>query len=1075
MDMNETPQVINCILDGDEKETADDVNVFSVNVFFNMSSSECFEGACIDSGATLTVIGRRQAEMYSKLIGVQLAQKKSGTRYRFGDNVHQGHGKIRIRIPVGLKHFAEVSADVVDPDVPFLLGLDVLTKFKIILDFDKDMIRSKCDGWAAPIVRKFGHAYLEWLPSILYTEAELRRVHRHFFHPSTERLAAVIKRSDPSAMSPQVIADLDKIKSTCDVCQREAGIPHRFRVSMPASECIFNRIVCLDIMKLDGISVLHVVDRDTKFSAATFLSGETTSDVWEAFLCIWVAPYAGYPENIAFDQGRQFTSTEWEHLMRSSNIVMHPSGVESHNALGVGERYHSYLRRVYNKVRADTPILSKNISLALAVQATNDTAGPTGLVPTLLVFGISPRLPVRPRALPEQVERMKAAISARKEMVDITSKHRIRTALKQNVPAAADMKLMIGEEVLMYREKPTAKWVGPYVIEKIHENGKQYTLNTGDRTLLASIDKLKKYNEPSPSSTPEKTKDKNDSGHISQDAQPTYENDDMPEVLEDSVPDDLMETEELMQLMWPPNNEGLGTGVSETFTVMTLKPNDPRADIQEFITAKKEEIEGLRKREVWTVVKKKDVPIGSNVIGGRFVLSFKAFDTPEQHPKARFVAQGHNDRDKSNIVHDTATIRPTSIRLIISVSVIRQFRIFSHDVTQAYVQSKDKLTRMIYIRVKPEDRALFGISDDELLLLTKPLYGICDAGDYWGITIEGHVVNDLGMQPLRSDPALYAKFINQELCGITGIQVDDSLNAGDQRFEKITEATLTRFDSKPRLYDTFDFFGSQVATLDDKSISLGQPYFARNLTQSSTDIAFEEFRRCRALFSWLGNTRPDIAFAANKAAQVSEKTFCRDKVRALNRAINSVQKSKTQILRYAPLDHHSLELRVYADASFACNDDLSSQLGFIILLCDNMNRAHVLDYASKKSKRVVRSIMAGEVYAFMDAFDTAFSIAHDLTTLLGCNVPILMFTDSKQLFDALTKGKRTTEKRLMIDIATAREAYKRFEIFAVGLLRGDTNPADALTKENDNGALDAILSSGIDNTSVAVWINRSHA
>ena len=76
---------------------------------------------------------------------------------------------------------------------------------------------------------------------------------------------------------------------------------------------------------------------------------------------------------------------------------------------------------------------------------------------------------------------------------------------------------------------------------------------------------------------------------------------------------------------------------------------------------------------------------------------------------------------------------------------------------------------------------------------------------------------------------------------------------------------------------------------------------------------------------------------------------------------------------YYPLDLDTLHLRVYSDASFASNDDSTSQLGYIILLCDANDRCHVLSFSSKKSKRNVRSIMAGEIYALSAAFDHAIT------------------------------------------------------------------------------------------------------
>eukprot|EP00170_Pyropia_yezoensis_P005362 contig_21761_g5376 len=92
-------------------------------------------------------------------------------------------------------------------------------------------------------------------------------------------------------------------------------------------------------------------------------------------------------------------------------------------------------------------------------------------------------------------------------------------------------------------------------------------------------------------------------------------------------------------------------------------------------------------------------------------------------------------------------------------------------------------------------------------------------------------------------------------------------------------------------------------------------------------------------------------------------------------------------LIYRPLRRRSLRLNVYADASFASNDDGSSKLGYIILLCDDRGACHVLSYSSKKSHRMMRSIMAGEVYAFANAFGEAFVINHDLERIYHQHVP----------------------------------------------------------------------------------------
>lgn len=74
---------------------------------------------------------------------------------------------------------------------------------------------------------------------------------------------------------------------------------------------------------------------------------------------------------------------------------------------------------------------------------------------------------------------------------------------------------------------------------------------------------------------------------------------------------------------------------------------------------------------------------------------------------------------------------------------------------------------------------------------------------------------------------------------------------------------------------------------------------------------------------------------------------------------------------------------MYSDAAFATIDDLSSQLGYNVLLVDSSNRCHVLDYASKTSERIVRSIVGGETYAFLDVFEIVHTLRDDMQRLLG--------------------------------------------------------------------------------------------
>lgn len=161
-----------------------------------------------------------------------------------------------------------------------------------------------------------------------------------------------------------------------------------------------------------------------------------------------------------------------------------------------------------------------------------------------------------------------------------------------------------------------------------------------------------------------------------------------------------------------------------------------------------------------------------------------------------------------------------------------------------------------------------------------------------------------------------------------------------------------------------------------------QEYYANDndLIPSFADFAY--FRRNRALVSWLLPIRPDIAAASNLAAWVTAKTFSAKQRNELNNCIRSVKKMSSIGLKFGTIDLKTLHIRVYIDTSFEKNGDLSFQLGTHILLCDGCDRCHIIDYHSHKSRRVVRSIMGGEVSAFMDGFVHTFSISRDLEMIL---------------------------------------------------------------------------------------------
>ena len=71
-----------------------------------------------------------------------------------------------------MAHLSKQKIDVVKADIPLLLGLDFLDSSGLIVDNMNNQLENKIFGYKMPIVRKFGHLYLEWnISRTLFTRA----------------------------------------------------------------------------------------------------------------------------------------------------------------------------------------------------------------------------------------------------------------------------------------------------------------------------------------------------------------------------------------------------------------------------------------------------------------------------------------------------------------------------------------------------------------------------------------------------------------------------------------------------------------------------------------------------------------------------------------------------------------------------------------------------------------------------------------------------------------------------------------------------------------------------------------
>ena len=244
----------------------------------------------------------------------------------------------------------------------------------------------------------------------------------------------------------------------------------------------------------------------------------------------------------------------------------------------------------------------------------------------------------------------------------------------------------------------------------------------------------------------------------------------------------------------------------------------------------------------------------------------------------------------------------------------------------------------------------------------------------------------------------------------------------------------------------------------------------------------QQYMEQRARGAYIASTcQPEASFDLSVAAQAQHPSD--EDIKALNKRLKWQMENLDRGLRYVTVNLVEAKLMVFVDGSFANNKDLSSQLGFILMLVNESAdtntftiRGNVIHYSSTKCKRVTRSVLASEIYGMVNGFDIGIAIATTLrmvTERLGLPpIPLVICTDSYSLYECLVKLGTTKEKRLMIDIMALRQSYERREITEIRWIDGDDNPADAFTKASPNRALERF----IDNNELIVrvdgWVQR---
>ncbi|KAI0994317.1 hypothetical protein K3495_g13865 [Podosphaera aphanis] len=347
------------------------------------------------------------------------------------------------------------------------------------------------------------------------------------------------------------------------------------------------------------------------------------------------------------------------------------------------------------------------------------------------------------------------------------------------------------------------------------------------------------------------------------------------------------------------------------------------------------------------------------------------------------------------------------------------------------------------------------------------------------------------MIPSTFDPCLL--HTTDDNLGLVGLQTDDTLILANSVFAAREEDQLkeAKFLAKERekltASNNLQFNGGLI-TLINNNIYLSQEKQCNNIRligNKETDIKGargkirksatpkDQYIAQRARGAYVASMcQPEASFDLSFAAQCVNPM--EDDAKLLNQRLKWQINNNNRGLKFVPLDINSLQLLVFTDASFAGNKDLSSQIGYVIVMTDKHKNANIIHWSSTKCKRITRSVLASELYAMAYGFDTSTAIKSTVSKILQTEkpIPLVICTDSKSLYDCLVKLGTTREKRLMIDIMSLRQSYERREIAEVKWIDGNTNPADAMTKSKPCQALKSLIDTNKIELKVSEWVER---
>ena len=475
---------------------------------------------------------------------------------------------------------------------------------------------------------------------------------------------------------------------------------------------------------------------------------------------------------------------------------------------------------------------------------------------------------------------------------------------------------------------------------------------------------------------------------------------------------------------------------------ITMSPDDDA----KFEQAKKDEIRKWIELDAF-----KEVPFtGQHCLSTRWVLT-KKFKCNKVVHKARLVARGFEE-DTTKLQTDSPTCSKESLRFALCILASNDWTLHSLDVKSAFLQG-EPIDRELFL--KPPKQA----NTDGVWLLLKCPYGLADAGRKWFLRVKQELL-ELGGKQCRFDGALFVWYDGKgTICGIIVIHVDDMLYGGTASFHNNVVAVLKTIFKIGATSDTcFTYIGLQVFQSDDK-IQLSMKHYIESLPEISITVDNKKtklspdnvrvLKQVSGQINWaVTQCRPDLAYDNCYIGNCS-KSACVADLHYANKIIRRLKSQDVSLSFYSGTDYSECYLVSFCDASFASLPNAGSQGAFFTVLIDKFGTYSPITWQSRRIRRVVKSTIAAECLAAIEAAESTYLLARMLKDILGdrCLIRKIICCDNRGLCDSVHACTTVEDKRMYIDICVLRDMIHNKEIDEFRWVSTDKQVSNALTKQ----------------------------